>query len=275
MTTRHVEIDGGTLSVEVEGDGPLIICAPGLGDFSDAFAPLAEYFVPRGYRVVRFDLRGHGDSTAGFGHYGDEAIASDFLALIDAFGGGPAVLAGAAMSAAGAVIAAGRNPEKVSGLVLLGPFLRNGSGKMIRWLFQVALSRPWGPAIWRYSAAKLWVGLGDKAKERAARSATSLTRPGRWAAFHATSGTDHDVVAPWLDQVQAPVLVVIGDADPDWKDPLEEAKWIQSNFTDAQTITVAGAGHAPMLERPAIVNPAMLEFLEGHGIDGGPVPAIH
>ncbi len=262
MTLRFVDTGGGRLAIEVEGDGPLVICSPGMGDTRDAFGPLSAHLAACGYRVARIDLRGHGDSSARFDRYGDEAIADDLLTVLEALGGGPAVLAGASMSAGAAVIAAGRRPDQVDGLVLIGPFLRNGSGRIMRRLLHVALARPWGPSVWRYAAAKLWPGLGDKAGERAASSTASLTRPGRWAAFRATSATDHSVVAPWIGRVQAPVLVVIGDADPDWKDPVAEARWVASNFADVETITVAGAGHAPMLERPEIVNPALLEFLK-------------
>lgn len=268
MTISFIDTDGGKLAVEVEGDGPLIICSPAMGDTRDAFAPLAAHLVACGYRVARIDLRGHGDSAPRFNRYGDEATADDLLTVIEALGGGSAVLAGASMSAAAAVIAAGRQPDKVGGLVLLGPFLRNPSGKIMRWILHVALARPWGPSVWRYSATKLWPGLGDKASKRAASTTASLTRPGRWAAFHATTATDHSVVAPWISRVQAPVLVVIGDSDPDWKDPLREADWVASNFADVETITVPGAGHAPMFERPEIVNPALSKFLERICIGG-------
>lgn len=268
MPVSFVNSDGGQLAVEVQGEGPLVICSPGMGDTRDAFTPFATHLAACGYRVACLDLRGHGESTTRFKCYGDEATADDLLTVIDALGGGQAVLAGASMSAAAAVIAAGRSPDKVSGLVLIAPFLRNGSGKMMRWILHVALARPWGPSIWRIYAAKLWLGLGDKAGERAARSTASLTRPGRWAAFHATSAVDHDVVAPWIGRVQAPVLVVIGDADPDWKDPLAEAAWVASNFADAETITVPGAGHAPMFECPEVVNPASSRFLEGLRLGG-------
>jgi len=263
MIISSIETDGGKLVVEVEGDGALVICSPAMGDTRDAFAPLAAHLVARGYRVARLDLRGHGDSTARFNRYGDEATAEDLLTVIEALGGGPAVLAGASLSAAAAVIAAGRRPDQVAGLILLGPFLRNGMGEMMRQILNVALLRPWGPSIWRAQAAKLWPGLGDKASERAATTTASLTRPGRWAAFQATvSATDHRVVEPWIGRVRAPVLVVMGDADPDWKDPLGEAKWVASNFSDVETIAVPGAGHAPMLERSKIVGPAVFQFLE-------------
>ncbi len=261
MTIQHVEIDGGRLAFEVEGSGPLVVCSPGMGDGRDAFAPLAAALVAQGYRVARLDLRGHGDSSARFTRYGDEATADDLLAVVEALGGAPAVLAGASLSGGAATIAAGRRPDLVCGLVLIGPYLRNAMGAAGRAILHAALAQPWGPAVWRFSAAKLWPGLGAGARKRAAASVASLSRPGRWAAFHKTSATDHSVVAPWISRVRAPVLVVMGDADPDWKDPLAEARWVASNFADAETLAVSGAGHAPMLERPAVVGPALLAFL--------------
>lgn len=133
------------------------------------------------------------------------------------------------------------------------------------YIMRVALWRPWGPSLWRFYAATLWPGLGDKASERAASTTKLLTRPGRWAAFHTTvASLDHDAaVTPWLSRAsEAPTLVVIGDKDPDWSNPLAEAKWVASNFKDAETITVAGAGHAPMFEKPDVVAPGVIRFLE-------------
>jgi pimeloyl-ACP methyl ester carboxylesterase len=263
MAITYVETDGGKLSVEVEGEGPLIICSPAMGDTRDAYAPLVAKLVAAGYRVASVDLRGQGDSTADFTHYGDEATADDYLAVITALGVDSAILAGASMSAAAAVIAAGKYPDKFTGLILIAPFLRNGGPKILLWVMRIALLWPWGPSIWNYYAATLWPGLGDKAKERAASLNALLTRPGRWAAFQSTvNGANHEVVAPWLDQVKVPVLVVIGDKDPDWSDPVAEAKWVASNFEGSEIITVPGAGHAPMFENLDAVSPGVLQFLE-------------
>ena len=265
MTVSQVSSGGGRLAVEVEGDGPLVVCSPGLGDTRDAYGPLSAHLAAAGFRVASVDLRGHGDSAAEFDAYGDEATADDYLAVIDTLGGGPAVLVGASMSAAAATIAAGRRPDKIAGLVLMGPFLRNGLSGTMRSVLHFALARPWGPAIWRPQAAKLWPGLGVSAKSRAAETTEKLTRPGRWPAFRATATTDHSVVAPWIDKVQAPVMVVIGDSDPDWKDPVAEAKWVASNFSGAELLVVPGVGHAPMLEAPNVVSPAVVGFLSSIG----------
>lgn len=262
MGISYFTIEGRRIAAEVRGSGPLVVCSPAMGDTRDAYRPLADRLVEEGFRVVLLDLRGHGDSDAGFARYGDEATANDLLAAIDAFGDGPAFLAGASMSAAAAVIAAGRRPDAIAGVVLLGPFLRNNGGVAARLGLRVLLSRPWGPAVWRSYAARLWPGLGEQARTRAAESTRLLTRQGRWSAFIATTRTDHDVVAPWIGRVAAPSLVVMGEADPDWNDPRAEAEWIAQQL-GSEVLMVPGVGHAPMLEAPDVVAPRIIEFLKG------------
>jgi len=211
MELKRFEVDGGTLAVEVAGSGPLVICAAGMGDTRDSYSEVANQLVAKGYCVASMDTRGHGDSSAKFNRYGDEATADDFLMIVEKLNLGPAVLAGCSFAAAAAVIAAGRRPEAVAGIVLLGPFLRNGMGGVIGlWILPLFFLRPYGPWMWQTYAATLWPGLGDKAKERAKSSRTSLTRPDRWSAFQAVvSSLDHRQAAPWIDQVQAPVLVLM------------------------------------------------------------------
>lgn len=260
MDISQVQVDGGRLAVEVRGQGPLVVCSPAMGDERDAFGPLAERLVAHGYRVALVDLRGHGDSDATFAEYGDRATARDLVAVVESLGGGPAVLAGASMSAGAAIIAAGSRPDLISGVVLLGPFARNGNAAMTA-LLRVLLARPWGPTVWRGYSASLWPGLGAGARERAAHLSRRLARPDRWRAFSRTAaGADHSVVAPFLSRVTAPALVVMGAADPDWKDPAAEAAWLAGELS-ADVELVPGVGHAPMLEAPDLVADRISSFL--------------
>ncbi|WP_243858897.1 alpha/beta hydrolase [Actinomyces sp. ZJ308] len=240
-----------------------------MGDVRGAYDPLARSLTEAGFRVAVADLRGHGDSSATFADYGDEATATDLISLIEALDAGPAILIGASMSGAAAVIAAGRRPDLVRGLVLICPFLRGPENRvgafLQRTVLGLALLRPWGPAVWNSYSARLWPGLPD-ARQRAARLVTLLRRPGRWRAFWATTRTDHRVVAPWMDRVDCPVLVVMGSDDPDWKDPETEATWVARVVggdprETAEVMMVPGAGHAPMLERPDVVGPRVVDFL--------------
>lgn len=240
-----------------------------MGDVRDAYDPLILPLTEAGFRVVAADLRGHGDSSATFANYGDEATAADLIALIEILDTDSAILVGASMSGAAAVIAAGRRPDLVRGLVLICPFLRGpenrGGAFLQRAVLGLALLRPWGPTIWNSYSARLWPGLPET-RQRAARLVALLRRPGRWHAFRATTRTDHRVVAPWMDKVDCPALVVMGEDDPDWKDPKAEAAWVaravggESGQT-AQVMMVPGAGHAPMLERPDVVGPRVADFV--------------
>ncbi|OAA58007.1 Alpha/beta hydrolase [Niveomyces insectorum RCEF 264] len=262
MSVELIESDGGRLAVELRGsssNGPLVVCTPALGDSRSAYAPLADQLVAAGYRVALVDLRGHGDSSvAGFRDYGDEATARDTAAAITA----------------------GQHPDLVAGIMLFGGFLRNPIanpflGALARGFLNLLLWRPWGPSAWKMYASSLWPGLGPAgAQARAVETTTLLTRPTdkddnatttktRWAAFQATvAGADHSVVGPWLAKVRhQPALVVVGDKDPDWSDPVAEAAWVASQFAQSTTLVVPGAGHAPMLENPALVGPAVLQFL--------------
>jgi pimeloyl-ACP methyl ester carboxylesterase len=263
MTMNFIETDGGTLAVEVLGDGPLVVCAPAMGDTRDAFDALTGTLRAAGFRTAAFDLRGHGDSSTGFGAYGDLATADDIETIIEHLGG-PAFVAGASLSAGAAVTVAARRPELVSGVVLIAPFLRNGVGEFMRRMLHLMVAGPWGPVVWRSYSKSLWRGLGtDGAAARARSSVDLLTRPGRWKEFVATvDGADHRVYEPFIPRATAPALVVVGSADPDWKDPIAEAEWVASNF-GAEVVVADGAGHAPMLERPEVVGPAVRTFLEG------------
>ena len=136
-------------------------------------------------------------------------------------------------------------------------------GAVVRSLVNLALWRPWGPAIWKMQLSKLWPGLGAKAPARVDLVMAQMRRPGYWTAFQDTlRQTDHSTVGPWIAKVQCPVLVVMGDADPDWPNSAAEADWIVSNFKDAQLLMVEGAGHAPQFEKPQVVLPVIASFVQ-------------
>ena len=64
-----------------------------------------------------------------------------------------------------------------------------------------------------------------------------------------------------MADVTAPVLVVMGEQDPDFPDPRAEADWI-ARALRAQVVMVPEAGHYPQSQRPDITTGAALRFLE-------------
>ena len=211
-----------------------------------------------GYQVACTDLRGHGDSDATFTSFGDEETAGDVIALIEELGG-PAVVVGNSMGAGSAVLAAARRP----GLVLVGPWVRNGkTSAMQRLLLRVAMAAPWAAISWKSYLPKLYAGRrpADFGEYRD-QVVASLRQPGYAKAFSATTRTSHDPAEARLADVTAPVLVVMGEQDPDFPDPRAEADWI-ARALHAQVVMVPEAGHYPQSQRPDITTGAVLRFLE-------------
>ena len=63
-----------------------------------------------------------------------------------------------------------------------------------------------------------------------------------------------------LGTVEAPTLVVMGAADPDFPDPAAEADAIADRL-DASVLLVPDAGHYPHIERPDVVGPAISDHV--------------
>ena len=259
--TRYLDRPGGRIAYDVAGDGPLVICVPGMGDLRSVYRFLAPRLVESGYRVVTMDLRGHGDSDATFPVYDTVATGTDIMALAGELGGG-AVVIGNSMSAGSAAWAAAEAPDLVAGLVLMGPFVRDPkTGGTSALMFKLALLRPWGPRAWNGWYAKLYPGARPADLEaHRARIRQSLSRPAYWHAFRATTNTSHAPVEARLDGVSAATLVVMGDKDPDFPDPAVEAQWIATRLR-GEVLMVPGAGHYPQAEFPDVVAPRVLEFL--------------
>ena len=252
----------GRIGYDIGGEGPLVVLVPGMGDLRSAYRFLAPALRQEGYRVACTDLRGHGDSDATFTFYGDVETADDIIALIEELEG-PAVVVGNSMGAGAAAYAAAERPDLINGLVLVGPFVRNGkTTAMQRVLLRVAMARPWAAMSWNSYLPKLYKGqLPVEFDEYRRTIVASLRRPGYAKSFSLTTRTDHAMAESRLGEVAAPTMVVMGELDPDFPDPHAEAEWI-SHTLHGSVVMVPDAGHYPQSQQPDITTKSVLSFLE-------------
>jgi pimeloyl-ACP methyl ester carboxylesterase len=123
-TMRTIEIRGSTgnrLVADVSGpeDGPGVILAHGGGQTRHAWKRTSDELTERGYRVLSYDQRGHGDSDwAEDGDYRLSTFAADMLRTIEWIGGRP-VLVGASLGGQSALLAEGESTEHVSTALVL------------------------------------------------------------------------------------------------------------------------------------------------------------
>ncbi|MGA3149105.1 MAG: alpha/beta hydrolase [Acidimicrobiales bacterium] len=267
--TRFLTRPDGKVAYDIAGAGPLVVLVPGMGDLRSTYRFLAPTLRSNGYRVACTDLRGHGDSEATFSSYGDVETASDIAALIDELGG-PAIIVGNSMAAGAAVLVGADRPDLVDGLVLVGPFVRNGKTSAVqRILLRVAMARFWAAASWKSYMPKLYAGhRPDDFDEYRDTVVASLRRPGYAKAFSLTTQTNHDPAEARLADVSSPTVVIMGERDPDFADPSEEAKWI-ADALNASVVMVPEAGHYPQSQQPELTADAVLSFLAALNLGAG------
>ena len=262
-STRYLRRPEGRVAYDVQGSGPLVVLVPGMAELRSSCRFLAPALVEAGYTVASTDLRGHGDSDTTFTSYGDPETASDVTALIDELGGS-AVIVGNSLAAGAGVIVAADHPEKVAGLVLVGAFVRNPpGGAVVRAVFRAMTAPLWVASVWKAYMPALYAGQkpADFEEYRAAVTA-SLRRKEHGRAFSATARqVDHAPAEARLAEVAAPALVIMGERDPDFKDPAAEARWIGDTLR-AEVVMVPEAGHYPQSQQPQITAQAVVGFLK-------------
>lgn len=269
MGTHLLPVPGGTLAVDLQGSGPLVVLSPGMGDLAGVFRDLVPVVTAAGWQSAALDLRGHGASSTTSTQHGLAAVAEDLLDVVRGLDRGPAVLVGHSVSAGAAVRAAVAAPELVRGLVLLSPHLPGeppgAIGRALVRLQVAALAGPWGPRAWASFYRSLHRGrTAPWLDDHVTAVRTALEEPARRRAFHALARSlaTQTVDIP-LAQVTVPTLVVHGALDPEPGDPAAELRRALDGLGSAPAsgLLVPEAGHYPHSQRPDVVGPAVTDLL--------------
>lgn len=269
MGTSFLQRDGGRIAYEdLGGSGPLVVCAPGMGDLRAVYRFLSPRLSGAGYRVVTMDLRGHGESSVGWADHRPAAVGEDLLALVRELGAGPAVLVGSSFTPASAIWAAAEAPELVAGIVLIAPWADDPKLSPVMRLLAGLVGR--FPSLWARFYRSLYPGTPPAdLPDYLTRLRRNLSEPGRMAALRAMMSAPKAEGNERIGEVRCPVLVIMGTRDPDFPDPAAEARLVAGRATDGTVVLVDGAGHYPQAEAPERTAVAVLPFLSRATAAGG------
>jgi pimeloyl-ACP methyl ester carboxylesterase len=168
------------------------------------------------------------------------------------------------MASAAAVWAAAERPDRIDGIILIGPFVREmPTSWAMSALMKVAFVRPWGVPVWsRYYASLYPTSPPVDFASYQADLRENLSQPGRFAALQEMLGASKAPCEARIPQVKARVLVIMGSKDPDFSDPAAEANLVARRL-HGDLLMVDGAGHYPHVEMPEKVEPSIIKFLGG------------
>ncbi|MFI9495314.1 alpha/beta fold hydrolase [Streptomyces halstedii] len=246
-----------TLSHDVAGDGPvLVLLHSGVCDrrMWDAQWPA---LLDGGYRLVRCDLRGFGETPAPDRPHSD---AEDVLALLDGLGIARAAVVGSSYGGQVALEFAARWPDRVSAMVLLCPALpgHEPSAELRALGEREEALIETGDIV---GATELMVDtwLGPDAEESTREAVRQMQRHAFEVRLVAEEFEPDEAVVD-LTAIQAPCLVLSGAHD--LADFRQIAGRLPHLLANADHVELPWAGHLPSMERPSAVTDLLIGFLK-------------
>ncbi|GAB2975117.1 3-oxoadipate enol-lactonase [Amycolatopsis acidiphila] len=242
-------------------DGPAVVLSNSIGSNLHMWDPQVQPLVDNGFRVVRYDTRGHGESAVPSGPYGIDDVGGDVLALLDSLGIESAHFAGVSLGGMTGIWLAQNAPERVRSLVPSFTSAQPGNTQM--WLDRVKQVRTEGMAKIAEGGIGRWFTQDwiDANPERAAamREMTATT-PAEGYAACCELLADLDLV-PGLPKITAPTLVISGADDKAL--PADHGRVIADGIRGARFEVVEHAAHLGNYEQAERYTQLILEHFKG------------
>lgn len=255
----YLTIHDAQLHYSLEGDAgkPVLILSNSLGTALDMWAPQMTRFA-RAFRVLRYDTRGHGQSTVTPGPYTLDQLAGDVVALMDGLDIGQAHFCGLSMGGLTVMALALRHPERVHKLVLCNTAAYIGPPDA--WTSRIAAVEQGGVAPLAPAVVARWLTPDYAAQHPATVAALEdmlRATPPRGYAAACAAVRDADLRAQ-VAQIAAPTLIIA--ATGDLPTPPADGRFLQQHIAGARYVELAAA-HLSNQEQAAAFTDAVIDFL--------------
>ncbi|OPX62259.1 MAG: short chain dehydrogenase [Methanoregula sp. PtaB.Bin085] len=260
---RYITANGITIAYQQSGsDGPPLILINGFASTMDTWNPPFLEPLAQRFRIIVFDNRGTGYTSAGEIPFSLPLFAQDTLALMDALGISRAHILGLSMGASIAQELVLAHPGRVDRLVLISGTCGGEHMVMMQ------------PEIWARLSDKSGTGVD------VADRMFSVLFPKNWLASHdpwqhcpdvRETTPEHmaaqqaEALFRWpgsfdrLPAIRCPVLVVTGAEDV--VIPPQNSRILADRITGSRLVEFPGAGHGLQYQCPRELAGAVLAFL--------------
>lgn len=240
-------------------DGPVVVFGGSLGSDHRMWEPQVKPLVERGFRVIRYDTRGHGASPVPPGPYSLDDLGGDVIALLDAHGVESAHVVGLSLGGMTGIWLGAHAADRVESLVLCCTSAKLGPPQM--WVDRAKTVRESGTAAIAEAGVGRWLTAGYAAEhpdraEFLREMIAAVPDEGYAASCAAIERMDLVDVLP---KIATPTLVIAGAQDP--ATPVEHAEVIAGGIPDARLEVVEGAAHLGNFEQPERFSALILEHL--------------
>lgn len=243
-----IEQDGARLWFGDYGRGPAVVLLHGgLGNAGN-FGHQVPALLARGYRVIAMDSRGQGRSSWNGRPFSYDQFAEDLVAVLDHLGVARAAIVGWSDGACTGLAMARAHPERVAGVFYFACNV-DATGA---WPFE--MTDVIGNCVTRHQ------------KDYTTLSPTPDGFEAMSKALQVMQSTLPNYSRDDLQGIRVPVTVAQAETD-EFIRP-EHARYIAASIPGARYVDLPGVSHFAPVQRPALFNGAVLEFLSGLTVAG-------
>ena len=258
------------LAASLDGpDGaPVLVLANPIGTTRAIWAAQVPV-LQRHFRLLRFELRGHGEagarSPAPAGPYSMAELGTDVLGLMRDYGVTAAAYCGISIGGMIGLWLAANAPDRISSLVVCCAAITPMPHRQA-WLDRAAVVRSGGMAAISEMVPPRWFTPDFIARQPAAVSAVldmllGTDPQGYAGCADAIADLDLNPLAPALGAIKAPTLVLAGAEDP--AAPPWQGARTALGITDSRLTVIRGTSHLAPYQTPGPVTAAILGHLVG------------
>ncbi len=208
--------------------------------------------------VLRYDQRGHGQSSITSGPMTFDDYGSDVLALMDAFDESRCIFLGLSMGVPTGLAAFGQASDRFQAFVAVDGVAKSAPGREAFWSERRDTARDKGMAHIAPGTAQRWLP-GETATSQVVEKLSAMVAATPVEGFAAATFAlqDYDYTDVVTDMA-LPFLAITGAEDGAMPDAMQRQF---GGIQGARFELIESAGHVPNFQRPELFNNALLPFL--------------
>lgn len=252
------KVNGTELYYEIQGKegAPWLVLSHSLACSVRMWDPQVAAFKDR-YRILNYDMRGHGQSAAPSGPYSLDMLADDVLGLMKECGIARARYVGLSIGGMiGQTLALRKSPpfEKM----VLADTTHTQSPEMLKqWDERIRIAQTQGMKALVPSTMERWFTPAFREKPEAKKIADIVAA----TPVSGFVGCGHAIMklntTARLKEIRLPVLAITGESDG----AAGGTRYIGENVPGAKFVSIAQASHIANIEQPEKFNQALRDFL--------------
>jgi 3-oxoadipate enol-lactonase len=260
MKTKIADIE---VHYTIEGQGPWLTMSHSLACNTTMWDSQAK-LLAKDFTVLRYDSRGHGQTSATRGPYTLEQLGDDAFELLRTLGITETHWLGISMGGMIGQTVALKHPALFKSLMLIDTTSRRPDNAQAMWNERIAIAQTQGMAGLLQSTLERWFTAPFRQSNAPTIKpiadgilSTSVDGfSGCCAAIAQINTLDR------LKEIQCPTLVMVGAQDHGT--PPAMARQIHENLPNSELIIIEDAAHIANIEQPNIFNAAIGKFLAQH-----------